>query len=228
MAKFNKQILGKVRGSLGDITFRQRNGKTFLSTRPDSFTPGADEKSVARRGKFSLSIKLASSINSVPELRSIWDKNKTAGALTFNHIMRTNYKIIGSGNDLSGLVKLTPSLGFNAANPVVTYSPSEVKVNLDALGNTTGIDILNEPSLKLVSVVYLSNPADTSLNKDSFLTFLSESKTTDLTAQLEFTYALNDVDSQMLASYQNHKGFFAVVTLNTAGNVVHYSNTFIG
>ncbi len=228
MAKFNKQILGKVQGALGDVTFRQRNGKTFLSTRPGSFTPGTDENSIARRDKFSLSVKLASTINAIPELRTVWDKTTPSGVITFNHIMRTNYKIIGSENDLSGLVKLTPSLGFNAANPVVMYSPSEVKVNLDALGNTTGIDILNEPSLKLVSVVYLSYPTDTSLSKDAFLTFLSASKATDLTAALEFTYALNDVDSQMFAMYQNRKGFFAVVTFDTAGNVVHYSNTFAG
>ncbi|MFA6599123.1 MAG: hypothetical protein WCS69_15465 [Ignavibacteriaceae bacterium] len=228
MAKINKQILGKVRGSLGDITFRQRNGKTFLSTRPGSFTPGADEKSVARRGKFSLSIKLASSINSVPELRSIWDKIKTTGTLTFNHIMRTNYKIIGSENDLSGLVKITPSLGFNVANPVVTYSPSEVKVNLDAPGTATGIDALQETSLKLVAVIYLNNPSDVTLSKDAFLTLSSQAIATDLAAAIEFTSILTDEKSQMLTAYQNHKGFFAVVTLDAAGNVVHYSNTFIG
>ena len=42
MAKISKEILGKVRGSLGDITFRQRNGKSYLSTRPSSFMPGKD------------------------------------------------------------------------------------------------------------------------------------------------------------------------------------------
>ena len=29
MAKINKMILGKVSGSLGDITFRQRNGRNY-------------------------------------------------------------------------------------------------------------------------------------------------------------------------------------------------------
>jgi len=228
MAKINKQILGQVQGALDDITFRRRNGKTFLSTRPGSFIPGSDDKSVARRGKFSLSIKLASAINAVPELRSIWDKNKTAGTLTFNHIMKTNYKIIGSGNDLSGLVKITPSLGFNVADPVVTYSPTEVKVNISPLGDSTGIDALNETSLKLVSVMYLTNPSDATLNKGAFLTISSLAIVTDLTAAIEFTSALNDEKSQMLASYQNHKGLFAVVTLNAAGEVIHYSNTFVG
>ena len=151
MATFNKQILGKVQGALGEVTFRQRNGKTYLSTRPGSFVPGSDENSVARREKFSLSIKLASAINSVPLLKSIWDKNTPADVTTFNHIMRTNYAMIGSG-DLSGLVKLIPSIGFNVANPVVTLSPLSVKVNLDAIGNSAEINITSETAIKLISV----------------------------------------------------------------------------
>jgi len=228
MAKINKQILGKVQGALGDITFRQRNGKSYISTRPVSFMPGSDAKSVARRDKFSLSIKLASAINAVPDLKSIWDKNTPAGAATFNSIMRTNYKIIGSENDLSGMVKLTPKLGFSVANPLVTYDPLEVKVNLDALGSTTGIDVVNEPILKLASVIYLSNPTDTTLSKHAFITFVSGTLPADLTIAIEFTLAVDDIKSQMLAAYQNHKGLFAVLTLNAAGEVIHYSNTFVG
>ncbi len=227
MAKINKQILGQVQGALGDVTFRQRNGKTYLSTRPGSFVPGSDDNSVARRGRFSLSIKLASSINSIPLLKSIWIQNTPAGTLTFNHIMRTNYAMVGSG-DLSGLVRLTPLLGFNVGNPVAALGPLEIKVNLDAIGNSAGIDVVNETSLKLISIVYLSNPSDGTLKKNDFLTFVSDSKAVDLSAALEFNIGLSNVESQMLTIYQNRKGFFAVVTLDAAGNVVHYSNTFAG
>ncbi len=227
MAKFRKEILGKVSGSLGDITFRQRNGKSYLSTRPESFIPGMDENSIARRGKFSLSIKLAKAINTIPNLKVIWLKDTPQGASVFNHIMRTNYPMVSS-TDLTGLVKLVPSLGFNVNNPVVVLGPSEVKVNLDAIGNSTDINITAENSLKIVSVVYLSNPSDSSMKKDEFLTFVSESKVIDLSAPLEFNISLSDVESQMFAIYQNRKGFFAVVTFDAAGNVIHYSNTFAG
>lgn len=228
MATFNKQILGQAQGALGDITFRKRNGKTYLSTRPGSFTPGMDENSIARRGKFSVTIKFAKAINSVPILKNIWEKNAPAGVSTFNHIMRTNYAMIGSGSLTTALVRLTPSLGFNVNNPVVALGPASIKVNLDAIGTSAGIDVLNEPSLKLVSVVYLGNPTDSSLKKNDFLTFVSDVKTTDLLSAMEFNTALSDVEAQMFEIYQNRKGFFAVVTLDAAGNAVHYSNTFAG
>ena len=142
-----------------------------------------------------------------------------------SYIMRTNYAMIGSG-DLSGLVKLIPSMGFNVANPVVTLGSSGIKVNLDALGSTTGIDIAAESEIKLVSLLYLSNPSDSSLSKNEFVKFVSNSKPIDLASALEFNIALSDVESQMYSIYQNRKGFFAIVTLDAAGNAVHYSNTF--
>ena len=212
MAKFNKQILGKVQGALGDVTFRQRNGKTFLSTRPGSFTPGTDENSVARRDKFSLSVKLAGAIYAVPELKKIWENNTPSGLTTFNHIMRTNYALIGL-DGFSGLIKLIPSLGFNVANPVVTLSPTEVKVNTDLLGSSIGIDIQNETFLKIISVNYLSDPVDNSLGKNSFLTLNSAIQAINLTSGLEFIISLSDIESQMLTIYQTRKSWFSLSIL---------------
>ena len=227
MAKLNKQILGRVQGALGDITFRQRNGKSFLSTRPVSFMPGMDAASVERRAKFGLSIKLAKSIYSISELKPLWAVDAAPDVSPFNHLMRTNYTMINA-TDLSGLIRLAPSLGFNAAHPVIELGPSEVKVNIDAIGTSAGIDEAAEASLKLVSVVYLSDPVDNMVGKSTFLTFVSDARDTDLASAQEFTFTLSDVESQMFAKYQNRKGFFAVLTLDAAGNAVHYSNTFIG
>lgn len=228
MAKINKQILGQVHGALGEITFRSRNGKAYLATKPDSFTPGMDEKSVARRERFGLSIKLAKAIYSAKVLRSIWEQITPEGLSAYNQIMRTNYSLIGSGDLSTSLVRLTPMLGFNLGSPNVELGPLNLSVDLQAIGEASGIDVLNEPSLKLVSVIYLGNPTDTSLKKTEFITYVSEAKATDLTTALQFSNTLSDVEQQMLAIYQIRKGFFTVVSLDAEGNAVHYSNTFVG
>ncbi len=228
MAQFNKQVLGEAQGAVGDVTFRKRNGKTYLAAKPASFTPGTDANSLARRGKFSITIKLASSINSIPLLKELWKNNTPSGLTTFNFITRTNYAMIGSGGIISSMVRLTPSLGFSVNNPVVAFNSDAIKVNLDAIGDSTGIDVTNEPSIKLVSVVYLSNPNDASLKKYEFITFISDSKPADLSSPPEFDTALDNVLSQMLGIYQEHRGFFVLVTLDQAGNVVRHSNTFAG
>ncbi|MBK7107142.1 MAG: hypothetical protein IPH62_17860 [Ignavibacteriae bacterium] len=54
MAELNKSVLGKVSGSIGELTFRQRNGKNVICMKPSSFTPGSDANSIARRDRFKL------------------------------------------------------------------------------------------------------------------------------------------------------------------------------
>ena len=68
MAELDKSVIGKLRGRIGDVVFRQRNGKVFVSQRPKSFMPGTDEKSVERRSKFAFCAKLSKAIYSIPEL----------------------------------------------------------------------------------------------------------------------------------------------------------------
>ncbi len=228
MASFNKQVLGQAQGAVGDVTFRKRNGKTVLSSKPAPFTPGMDVKSLARRGKFLITILFASAVNSVPLLKNIWTKAAPAGVTTFNFITRTNYALTGSGGIMTALVRLAPSLGFNVNNPVIAFNPDSIKVNLDAIGTSAGIDVLSEPSIKLVSVVYFGSPVDTTLKKNEFLTFVSAPQAANISSALEFDLALDDVLSQMLAIYQEHRGFFVLVTLDAEGNVVRYSNTFAG
>lgn len=227
MAQINKTILGKVRGTIGDITFRLRDGKSILSARPASFMPGRDPASIARRQKFALAVKLSQAINSVSELKPLWTSEAARGSSAFNRIMHTNYPMT-SATGLSGLPRLTPSLGFTVSNPVVTLGPTDIKVNTNAIGDLAGIDTSAEPSLKLVSIVYLSNPADGLVVPYTFLRFVSETRDTDLASVLEFTFPLGDVETRMFAKYENKRGLFVLLTLDTTGNVVHHSNTFTG
>ena len=59
MAQVNKSVIGKLRGSVGDLAFRQRDGKEIVSVRPGTINAPDDDESVNRRLKFKFSAKLA-------------------------------------------------------------------------------------------------------------------------------------------------------------------------
>ena len=63
MARLKKTVLGRLSGAIGDIVFREKNGKNFVGLRASSFIPGSDPGSIDRRAKFTLSTQLASIIN---------------------------------------------------------------------------------------------------------------------------------------------------------------------
>lgn len=77
MAKLIKQVLGKVSGAVGDVLFRVRAGNNYVGTRPASYMPGTDAKSVARRQRFALANKFAKAVNIIPPLKSLWKQFKS-------------------------------------------------------------------------------------------------------------------------------------------------------
>ena len=111
MATLSKQVLGRISGSVGDITFRQKNGTNNVSARPNSYTPPDDEGSVQRRSKFAYACTLAANIISIAPLKTLWESKLTNGETAYNKTVGTNYRIVGS-DALTDQTFLTPGIGF--------------------------------------------------------------------------------------------------------------------
>jgi len=227
MAELNKTVLGRLSGAVGDIIFRQRNGKNYVGTKPSSFIPGNDDASVARRAKFALSTKLARTINSIPQLKSVWSAAVPSGLTPYNYIIKINYNNIDQGV-LSDNVVLTPDIGFGVNASSLSIASSGIQADLEAIGNNEGIDPVNEVSLQLVAVIHLSNPADSNIKPYSFLSFVSAVQVTDLDNPLSFSMSLSTQEAQIFDQYQDHKVFFSLLTLDANESVVKYSSTFVG
>ena len=155
MAKINKMILGKVSGSLGDITFRQRNGKNYLASRPGSFTPASDQVSIDRRAKFALSVRLASIINSIPQLKEVWASRTPNGSTPYNYIVKTNYKFL-TPSDITENTLLTPGFGFGLQVSFITLTASNLQVNIEPVGTNAGIELSLEKNIQLLSLLAMS------------------------------------------------------------------------
>ena len=52
MAELEKKFFGNLKGSLGDVVFRQRNEKNYVAHKPKSYTPPDDPKYRERTSKF--------------------------------------------------------------------------------------------------------------------------------------------------------------------------------
>lgn len=226
MAQLNKQVLGRVRGALGDVVFREKNGKNFIAIKPTSFTPGSDEASIARRAKFALATKLASKINSNYELKTIWYAQTPAGLTSHNYIMRQNYAFVEPGN-ISGLIKLLPDAGYSTDISNLVITASDISVNVGPIGSLAGINITDEPNCRLYSLVYLSEPADNSVAPYSFMLFKSANQETKLDIELTFNFPLSSQDSLLISKYNTKKVFSTLVTVDANDNIVNNSNTLV-
>ena len=224
MAQLKKTVLGKVSGAVGDIVFRERDGKNYIGLRPDSFIPGTDPASVARRQRFLLTLKTGSSINSIDKLKSLWKEVTPSGLSPFNYIVKTNYRFVSS-TDLTNLLQLTPDNGFGFAITDNYVDRTHVEVTINPIGSNAGINVALEPNIMMISLVFLTSPVDLSLAPYSLIAVSSASQATNLATELTIDTNLTNQQQQAFDKYQITKTFVALVTLDADGIPVHYSST---
>jgi hypothetical protein len=226
MAELKKTVLGKVSGAVGDIVFRERDGKNYIGLRPDSFIPGTDPASVARRQRFLLTLKSGSAINTLPPLKALWNGVKPSSLSAFNYIVKTNYRYVTSAA-ISDLLKIVPDNGFGVTLADSNVDRTRVRILAEALGTNAGINIALEPTIMMACIVFLSSPVDESVGAYSILSAVAPALPTSLTEQLTFDADLSNQQSLIFDKYQITKTFIAIVTLDSAGLPVHYSSTVL-
>ncbi|HCY77275.1 MAG TPA: hypothetical protein DHV28_15255 [Ignavibacteriales bacterium] len=225
MADLRKKVLGTVSGAVGDILFRAKNGKNYVGTRPLSFMPGTDERSVARRARFAMATRLAKPINSIYHLKSLWKTITPVGLSPYNQIVKANYSNVQS-DSVGDLVRLVPDIGFSVQVTSITVDAAHLAVTLDSLTSSSGIDPASELFFQLVGVIHLTNPVAEGPDIHSFFRIISDEQALALNTEINFDVTFYDQTSQLIELYQDRKVFLTLLTLDVDKNVINYSNTF--
>ena len=108
MARVNKAVLGFISGKLGDVVFREMNGKKFVSVSAKKYKISQSADAKEGRANFAAVVKLAKTVNSFPLLKEIWTLTKTEGTNSYHKIIKNNAKQISEGN-LTAANKITPA-----------------------------------------------------------------------------------------------------------------------
>lgn len=226
MATLSKKILGRVTGTLGDITFRQRNGKNYLTSRPNSFKPTNDPATLARRAKFKFAVKLASMVNSIPELNLLWGANTANGSSGYNQLVSVNYAKLNPYS-FTSKTQFTPDEGFGIKTSAITIGNDEITVSLLPIGTKEGIDVSHENSLQLFSILCLSEPVNEGDDKYRLFPLTSGILPLTLETEVIFSIQVSSAIEQLLSLYAKKQLLSGILTLDTEQNPVHWSSTFL-
>ena len=107
MARVNKAVLGFISGKLGDVVFREMNGKKFVSVSAKKYKISQSAEAKEGRANFAAAVKLAKTVNSIAALKEIWTSAKTDGTNSYHKIIKSNAKRVTGGN-LTTANKITP------------------------------------------------------------------------------------------------------------------------
>ncbi len=225
MGEIKNGILSEIRGSIGNITGRIVNGRNILSRKPGFRKKVNDPATLMRRERFKLNVKFGSAASSFAEIKEIWKAYTPEGLNYFSFIVQSNYKQIGDGV-LTNKNIITPYGGFPLSIDNSSITSLSLNIEIAALAGTLNFDLGTEVKVKLLTVVYLSDAVDSHNQPYAFIPVEFDEQAMQIDIPLSFSKALLKVDQVLFESYNSHKVYGAIVTLDANDFPVNFSSSF--
>lgn len=196
MAEVNS--IFKFRGTLGNSVFRQRNGKTYVASRPASYNTPQTPEAIARRAKFKLCRALSNTLNRLLYVKSVWDKAHPKKMTTLGYIFRSNYHAI-VGDSLEH-TRLSPIAEFMVSDHAALLHADKITSSCN-IHSGQGFDKRFSESVISEAVLYLSNPA--AENSETFIVMplSSDEKPLLLNESCTYTFPLTEVQTDLINKY---------------------------
>jgi len=167
MAHINRKILGSIKGKIGDVIFRERNGKVIAFARAKKYKKTKSQKLKKERTKFATVVQFANLIKNEPDLYSIWKKSNLPGSNAYQKIIKNNLKLTNE-SELSVNNILLPS-GIDIEVNLLNINRSKNKIS--ELEIELDIDNDHKPlfqEAKLYSLFYKTNECQLTSGEDKF------------------------------------------------------------
>jgi len=213
MATLNKKILGALTGSVGDVVFKSRKGKTYIASKPASYDLRMDEKSVHLRSKFGFCTSLFSAMGKVFWFKYLWNNPDIPGDSIINKLFIANYNRVPPDLNFSNIL-LTPMEGQFA--PVLTKVES-INFNITFAFEPLGSGIINEVQNKvsLQGVMSLENPYESTGKPIKFIPVSSEIIISEPNQPITFECLIMPKDQPFYNDYRVRKFLVNILVRDT-------------
>jgi hypothetical protein len=209
MGKLYKPVLGRASGKVGDLVFRNVNGKVFITSHIGSNKISKSPACVNNRFRFAAAVKFAKAVNKLPGLKSVWTKSRIKGGNGYSKIISKNIKSV-SNNLITTSNVITPS-GFSLTIKDVSLSKTKVSLSF-ILGY--GAAKYTDMNFKANFVIALSKPIKPGTDKTTVL--FADSNVTPSAAEYVVTFSkFANTTGETLLKYKKAIVFFAITNINS-------------
>jgi hypothetical protein len=223
MALVSGNVIGNLSGRLGNLSARTVNGKTILAARPSSFNASQDPSVLVVRKKFAITSNFGKYVLSLAVLTAVWEKVKEAGNSLFNTVFKYNYQYSAVDKPTENNI-ITPG-GFTLPVSSASVAADSVTAQIAALNSETVIGT-SEVDVSIAALICYSNPINPDDDPNKIIVLSKDVAGFNFTASYNLNIALNNLQQNVAAKYQDSILLLAVATKDAAGKVVQYSSTY--
>jgi hypothetical protein len=223
MARVVGNVVGNLKGKLGNLSARTVNGKTIMAARPSSYKESTTPKHVETKQRFAVTTGFASKVSNLPALNAIWKLNKQPGISVINTIFQKNFDL--SSTQAPSLNNVITPDGFGSPVTAAAIAAGKLTGSLAAL-NTITVVPAGAVNLSINAVISLTDPK---ISSDPFFKVMSVSKEV---ANFVFGQVYNfeidfDLDEAGEVAKYNQKFIYLAVAIKSADDqIIKYSKSY--
>lgn len=212
MARLDRKSLGELRGKLGGIVGKVRDGKHYISAAPKKYKISQKPREVEKRSRFKVNGQFAKFIRQVDILFRVWDKAKVPANNAYNKISKLNFKLCRPERPSDKNV-ITPG-GFLMSADIKSF-PGRIEAELEPF------DLLaKEARVVLVMIVSFYHP-----QKPGYNFFELTHPGSYEQDGLNFIFRMNAREEMLDKDFKHKTVYLAAVTEDEKGNIVRFSST---
>jgi len=218
MAIVKRQILGSLRGVIGDVVYKHNKGTNYTSIRPKKYKKTKSPQLIKNRSKFSKRVAFCRFILTSPLLKIVWKTAKVPGKYAYHKIFKYNYRSI-TNERIHYDVNILPEnvwVGFT------NYKLNEDTFSYDFIP-TKKFSENFVPPFYFIAFIYMYLPIDeNSKRKEVFILLEEESK--DFVAVMDkpnhFKFKIAKSSFKIMNEFQKVAVFPAIVAKNKKDKLV--------
>lgn len=216
MARLKSQTFGVINGKVGNVVYRQVNGKTFVSIRPDKYNVTDTEKSAKVKNGFKNLVKFSSYINSISILKAVWsDKRIQRGKRTYNKIFSHNKEFIKS-DKINRNFDIVP----NSKNGRVSIYNFTAEDNSYSFIFAFNWDSNDSTQFRFISVILIYDNKSNSFNYQADELIIEESL-----EKYNSFIELTEENSNLFHSSEDNVLFHTLIVLDENDSIIDWSNS---
>jgi hypothetical protein len=222
MAIIRKNIIGSISGRVGDFIYRTRNGKLVKYKRPFNQKVSRSNAAASARKDFSMVVKFASCINSLPHLKEIWKQAKVPGSTHYQKMIKYNSQNAKQSGISVKNVIVPPGIPINIKELVLTPSAISFIVKADS---SKPKKLLSVPGL-IHLIFYFYSPKVKSKQAYNFSGMTVQNDQQHQRGTFEFNVNLSAEIASCLRSYKDVLIFISLSMLNPGKEKIYWTSTY--
>ncbi|NLT51503.1 MAG: hypothetical protein GXX85_11350 [Ignavibacteria bacterium] len=223
MAVVVGNVLGNLKGKLGNLAARTVEGKTILSARPSSFNVNYDPSMVEVRQRFAVTANFSKYVYDLPALAAIWQNYKAKGISVCNTIFKANFPFSNTIMPTENNKICPDGFSLNVLNPVIISD--SLRAEISPL-NTVSVFSPEEVNVTISALICFFNPGNLEDPAFQLIKLFKDVPAFNFTTAYNLNIAFNVIEAGIADKYLNRTVYLCVATKNAAGKVIQHSSSF--